>query len=114
MKEKSKVRKKIKLLSWTSLISLLTLLSIFSYNSYSYLSNLKNVKTIVEMVDQNTSQKLKEEVIATLSSNIESSQMIIYLLLGLGVVFIITVIYLGRTIKKEISKKIHAMDWIIE
>ena len=114
MRQKSSVRKKVKLLSWLSLISLVTLLSFFVYNSNVYIKNLREVKKIVELVDSNTSTQLKNEIIKTLTNNIESTETVYYLLLSIGIIFIILVIYLGRSIKKEISKRIHAMDWIVE
>ncbi len=114
MKQKNSVRKKIKLLSWTSFLALVTLLSIFTYNSYTYLENLKNVKIIIEMVDKNTSSQLKNEILKTFTHHIDSSQIIIYLLIFLGILSISLVVYLGRSIKKDVSKRIHAMDWIIE
>jgi len=114
MKKKIDIKKRIKLLSWTSLIGLFILTSLSVYNAIAYVKNLEQVKTIVELLNNNTSNELKQEVIKAVETSISNSQIVLLLsaVIGLGLLFL--VVYLGVTIKKETDRRIHAMDWIIE
>jgi len=112
--KKVDIKKRIKLLSWTSLIGILFLTTVTIYNAVTYIKNLEEVKVIVKLINQNTSDKLKGEVLNVISSNISDMQLVVLLSAIVGFLLLGLVIYLGVSIKKETNKRIHAMDWIIE
>jgi lysylphosphatidylglycerol synthetase-like protein (DUF2156 family) len=112
--KKINIKKRIKLLSWTSLIGLLILTSLSLYNAIAYIKNLEQVKTIIELLNKNTSPELKNEVIKAIVSNIGNSQVVVISSAVIGVILLTLVVYLGISIKKETNRRIHAMDWIIE
>jgi tetrahydromethanopterin S-methyltransferase subunit G len=114
MKKKVDIKKRIKLLSWTSLIGLVVLTTLSAYNAIAYIKNLEQVKIIIELLNKNTSPELKGEVIQAIVKNIENSQIVVFSSAVIGIVLLSLVVYLGVSIKKETNRRIHAMDWIIE
>ena len=114
MAKKIDIRKRIKLLSWTSLIGLFIVMMIAIYNVVEYIHNLQKVKVIVQLINQNTSIELKSQIIKTLSQNIHNSEILLLFFIFLSILLISLVVYLGVSIKKETNKRIHAMDWIME
>jgi len=114
MKKKIDIKKRIKLLSWTSFLGLFFLTTLSLYNAIAYIKNLEQVKTIVELINKNTSQELKDEAVKAILTNIHNSQTVVIFLFVTGILLVATVVYLGITIKKETDRRIHAMDWIIE
>jgi hypothetical protein len=114
MKKKVDIKKRIKLLSWTSLIGLVVLTTLSVYNAIAYIKNLEQVKIIIELLNKNTSPELKGEVIQAIVKNIENSQIVVFSSAVIGIVLLSLVVYLGVSIKKETNRRIHAMDWIIE
>jgi len=114
MAKKVDVRRRIKLLSWSSLLGLFVVMLIAIYNIVEYIHNLKKVSEIVKLVKANTSTELKSQIIQTISQNIHNSQLLLLFFVILSMLLISLVVYLGVSIKKETDKRIHAMDWIME
>jgi len=114
MKKKIDIKKRIKLLSWTSLLGLFFLTTLSIYNAVAYIKNLEQVKIIVDLINKNTSAELKNEVIKAITSNLETSKLVVMGTGIFGILLIMAVVYLGVSIKKETNRRIHAMDWIIE
>jgi lysylphosphatidylglycerol synthetase-like protein (DUF2156 family) len=112
--KKIDIKKRIKLLSWTSLIGLLILTSLSVYNTIAYIKNLEQVKTIIKLLNKDTSPQLKNEIIKAIVANIDNSQVVVISTAIIGIVLLTMVVYLGVSIKKETNRRIHAMDWIIE
>ena len=112
--KKIDIKRRIKLLSWTSFLGLVFLTTLSIYNTVAYIKNLEQVKTIVELINKDTSKELKSEVIKAIMNNIDSSQYIVIFSAFVGILLLSFVVYLGISIKKETNRRIHAMDWIIE
>jgi len=114
MRNKIDIKKRIKLLSWTSLLGLLVLTSLSLYNAIIYIQNLEQLKIILDLINKNTSKELKSEVSKAIVENIGNSQVVVIFSAVIGVILLSAVVYLGVSIKKETNRRIHAMDWIIE
>ncbi|HIO90264.1 MAG TPA: hypothetical protein EYG69_00680 [Campylobacterales bacterium] len=114
MNKKVNIKNRIKMLSWVSVIGFFVMSAISFYNSLAYLKNLDQVKIIIDLVNKDTSQEIKTEIIQTIEQSITLSQNMSYLFLIFGMLLLAFVVYLGISIKKETNKRIHAMDWIIE
>jgi len=114
MKKKVNIKKMIKLLSWTSVIGLFVMIFLSIYNTIVYMKNLEQVKTIVELVNKNTSDELKSEIVKSISAHISSTQFVVIGISVVGIILLSLVVYLGISIRKETDHRIHAMDWIIE
>ena len=114
MKNKIDIKRRIKLLSWISLIGLFLLTTLSVYNAVAYIKNLEQVKVIVELINKDTSPQLKQEISNAIVDNIGNSQVVVLFSAVIGLILVSLVVYLGISIKKETNRRIHAMDWIIE
>ena len=112
--KKINIRNRIRLISWTALIGVLLLSSLSIYNALIYTKNMEKTKQVISLIDKNTDPKIKKEIISKIQNNITSSIEVLYILFFIGITFIALIVYLGVTLRKEISRRIHAMDWIIE